>query len=418
VTGQASYLYDGDGNLARGIVNGVVTFYPGRQYNREVDGANVTEKKFYTLGSTTVAVRTVQGSNDTLNWILGDHLGSASVTATPKGVLRASSEALRNADGTWNSEIKYRGAPPEGAFPVGGTAFGEVRASYGLTPTDYRYTGQLDVAELGLIYFVARFYDPYLNHWVQPDSIIPDPYNPLDWDRYTYCINNPIRYNDPSGHMIMVDDDLFVREDKPTGDLVIINSWGPGKTFTNPVEQAAANVVINMNSKYLAAMPENSSGFFVAATFETAAKKVGTDLGNYYTNFINFVNMAWSAVAGTRYTGSYNNSIPSSLNADAMGDPDCLGCGFQSITDPALRQNAQNTLELIDKGGPFPYKQDGAVFKNKGNPLPVSNDPSYYHEYTITTPGMTNRGTVRIIVGGNAEVYLTLDHYGHFIRIR
>ena len=48
VTGQASYLYDGNGNLARGIVNGVGTFYPGRHNNREVDGANVTVKKFYT----------------------------------------------------------------------------------------------------------------------------------------------------------------------------------------------------------------------------------------------------------------------------------------------------------------------------------------------------------------------------------
>ncbi|KPL71982.1 hypothetical protein ADN00_15875 [Ornatilinea apprima] len=56
-TGQASYLYDGDGNLARGIVNGVVTFYPGRHYNREVDDANGTVKKFYTLGRATVAVR-------------------------------------------------------------------------------------------------------------------------------------------------------------------------------------------------------------------------------------------------------------------------------------------------------------------------------------------------------------------------
>jgi len=51
-TGQASYLYDGDGNLARGIVNGVMTFYPGRHYNHAVDGTAVTVKKFYTLGST------------------------------------------------------------------------------------------------------------------------------------------------------------------------------------------------------------------------------------------------------------------------------------------------------------------------------------------------------------------------------
>jgi hypothetical protein len=36
--------------------------------------------------------------------------------------------------------------------------------------------------------------------WIQPDSIIPDIYNSLDLDRYSYTRNNPIKYNDPSGH--------------------------------------------------------------------------------------------------------------------------------------------------------------------------------------------------------------------------
>lgn len=40
----------------------------------------------------------------------------------------------------------------------------------------------------------------YLNHFSQPDSIIPDPGNPQSWDRYAYALNNPIKYNDPSGH--------------------------------------------------------------------------------------------------------------------------------------------------------------------------------------------------------------------------
>ena len=33
-----------------------------------------------------------------------------------------------------------------------------------------------------------------------PDSIIPDPYNLLDWDRYSYVRNNPLKYTDPDGH--------------------------------------------------------------------------------------------------------------------------------------------------------------------------------------------------------------------------
>jgi hypothetical protein len=44
--------------------------------------------------------------------------------------------------------------------------------------------------------------DPYLNHFTQPDTIVPNPSNPQDWDRYAYARNNPIRYTDPSGHTV------------------------------------------------------------------------------------------------------------------------------------------------------------------------------------------------------------------------
>jgi RHS repeat-associated protein len=48
--------------------------------------------------------------------------------------------------------------------------------------------------------YAARWYDPYLNRWLQPDTIIPDPYDPLSFDRYAYVRNNPVNRVDPSGH--------------------------------------------------------------------------------------------------------------------------------------------------------------------------------------------------------------------------
>ena len=72
----------------------------------------------------------------------------------------------------------------------------------GLLGTDYKFTGQREEASLGLYFFVARWFDPYLNRFTQPDTIVPlASQGTQAWDRYAYANNNPVRYNDPTGHM-------------------------------------------------------------------------------------------------------------------------------------------------------------------------------------------------------------------------
>jgi hypothetical protein len=46
---------------------------------------------------------------------------------------------------------------------------------------------------------------PYINHFIQPDSLIPNPSNPQAWNRYSYVYNNPIKYSDPTGHSVACD---------------------------------------------------------------------------------------------------------------------------------------------------------------------------------------------------------------------
>ncbi|MEW6405341.1 MAG: RHS repeat-associated core domain-containing protein [Chloroflexota bacterium] len=48
--------------------------------------------------------------------------------------------------------------------------------------------------------YKARMYSSYLNHFIQPDTIVPNPANPQTWNRYSYTRNNPVRYSDPTGH--------------------------------------------------------------------------------------------------------------------------------------------------------------------------------------------------------------------------
>jgi ribonuclease T1 len=90
------------------------------------------------------------------------------------------------------------------------------------------------------------------------------------------------------------------------------------------------------------------------------------------------------------------------------------------VDDVALEQlppEARQTLLLIKRGGPFPYKRDGVTFGNFERILP-KKPRGYYHEYTVPTPGERTRGARRIVTGREDEFYYTDDHYRSFRRIR
>lgn len=80
-----------------------------------------------------------------------------------------------------------------------------------------------------------------------------------------------------------------------------------------------------------------------------------------------------------------------------------------------LPNEARDTIALIQRGGPFIHPQDGGVFGNREGHLP-RKPHRWYHEYTVETPGLTHRGTRRIITGGNPPQawYYTSDHYDSF----
>lgn len=82
-----------------------------------------------------------------------------------------------------------------------------------------------------------------------------------------------------------------------------------------------------------------------------------------------------------------------------------------------LPPEARRTLELIKKGGPFRYRNDGMTFGNRERRLPLRAH-GYYREYTVPTPGARDRGARRIVAGRNADYYYTDDHYDTFRRIR
>jgi ribonuclease T1 len=84
----------------------------------------------------------------------------------------------------------------------------------------------------------------------------------------------------------------------------------------------------------------------------------------------------------------------------------------------ALPREAQATHRLILAGGPFLHSQDGVVFGNREHILPA-RIKGYYHEYTVATPGVRNRGARRMVCGGKPPnrpdiCFYSDDHYASF----
>jgi RHS repeat-associated protein len=87
-----------------------------------------------------------------------------------------------------------------------GCPFGECRNSQGNPGTDKLFTGQrLDGT--GLYYYGARYYDASIGRFISADTIVPNPANPQAFNRYTYALNNPLKYTDPTGHRVRVTGD-------------------------------------------------------------------------------------------------------------------------------------------------------------------------------------------------------------------
>jgi RHS repeat-associated protein len=172
VSGAASvtFVYDGDGNRVKATFGSATTVYVGNHY--EMQGSIV--RKYYYAGGARVAMR--EGS--TLYYILTDHLGSTAITV--------------NSDGTAEvGELRYY-------------AYGKTRYTSGTTPTDRRFTGQIEDAYIKLYNMGVRWYDPEIGRWIQPDTIIPDPANPQSLNRYSYVYNRPLVYIDRGGHIPII----------------------------------------------------------------------------------------------------------------------------------------------------------------------------------------------------------------------
>ena len=125
-----------------------------------------------------------------------------------------------------------------------------------------------------MYFYNARYYDPALGRFAQADTLVPQPQDPQNLNRYSYALNNALKYTDPSGHCALVDDDsggLCVRHAK-NGTLRIVRG---GYTFANRVEKAIANAIFSGDSVHLNAIPTDTNPFFLQQSVNRVAAEFG-----------------------------------------------------------------------------------------------------------------------------------------------
>jgi RHS repeat-associated protein len=198
VTGaaQAEFGYDGDGRRIWATTGITTTVFVGSYFEWNVASGEAVS--YYYAGATRLAMRT---GGQAAVFLIADHLGSVNQLVDPYGAPLAGERQLY-------------------------MPWGENRLSTSISLTRVGYTGQYEDGYITLYWMNARWYDPALGRWVQPDTDVPlESQGTQAWDRFAYVNNNALRYIDPSGHQMAGDtidnggslDDLF-EDDIPQPD--------------------------------------------------------------------------------------------------------------------------------------------------------------------------------------------------------
>ncbi|MCP3926742.1 MAG: hypothetical protein GY714_29630 [Desulfobacterales bacterium] len=162
------------------------TIYIDKVYEKITEGNKTTHKYFmYAEGHlATIHVKTFEDTTqlpDETRYMHYDPLGSVDTITDNRGniVERMSYEAFgKRREGNWQSNT------------------GTVISAF----TNRGYTGHEHIDSMDIIHMNGRVYDPELGRFLSADPFIQDPYNTQSFNRYSYCMNNPFKYTDPSGY--------------------------------------------------------------------------------------------------------------------------------------------------------------------------------------------------------------------------
>ena len=190
---SAAFTYNGDGDrvkmyVADGATQVLSRYYIGGRYEYDQTPAGSKERLY--LGGDAYSAPMVYQRENGGNWtaynIGRDYLGNVTQIASLSGTLVAEYSydpwgRLRNPE---TLEIYASGSEPELFLGRG-------------------FTGHEHLTWFGLVNMNARLYDPLLGRFLSPDPYVQAPDFTQNFNRYSYALNNPLRYTDENGEFVV-----------------------------------------------------------------------------------------------------------------------------------------------------------------------------------------------------------------------
>lgn len=192
------FLYDGDGGRIKQLTPSGTTLFLGQSYELAPDGTRT--KYVFAGGQRLAAIDTPPGQQAALphrNWLarLGDWVFGPSAEAA----VLSSNIRFYHGDHLGSSNLITNGSGSVVELAEN-TPYGALSRHEGTTDVAHKFTGQRADKSTGLYFYNARYYDPTLGRFTQPDPTVQHPTDPQDLNRYAYARNNPITLIDPSGY--------------------------------------------------------------------------------------------------------------------------------------------------------------------------------------------------------------------------
>ena len=254
--------------------------------------------------------------------------------------------------------------------------------------------------EFNLINMNGRVYDPVLGRFLSPDKYVQEGDNSQNYNSYSYCLNNPLKYADPSGNVFVLDD--FIAITAMGAMMGAMNAAMSDK----PIWKGALLGAASTAATYGIGSIFNGVGTFGHELLRAGAHGLSSGVFNAL-NGDNFWNGLISGAASSGI-GSYAQSV--NLNTGLMvASTTTMGGIVAWATGDDFLQGAMQGMQIGILNHSLHDGDEGSI------PLKVSVTTNEAGMYEVTVIGARKGGKENILAIA-AEINTITDCFGTFLK--